>query len=440
MNPILPTPEQLEWARQEIGVIIHYDITVFEPSYQFRKQWGYHPDPKVFAPSQLDTDQWIRTAKNAGANYAVLVAKHCTGFCLWPTQAHSYSVKNSSYNADIVGAFVASCRKYGVKPGIYYSTSCNAFCNVDNPGTVRSGNKEEQAAYNRIVEQQLTELWSSYGELFEVWFDGGLLKPEEGGPRIQEIFEKYQPNAVKFQGSALGDKNNLRWSGTEEGIAAFDCWSTVTLDSQFDGTITDKSIGAGSRDGKRWAPAECDVPNRRRQWFWRAGEEKKVESAKTLMDRYERSVGRNANLLIGMVIDDRGLVPDVDAAEFVRFGALVKNRYANPLGAAKGSGKTLVLELTREELVDHVIVEEALTNGHKVDGFSIECRVNGRWKRVFSARVIGHKRIAPFLPQRTDALRLCIENTDQAVITDFSAYYIDDYSMRERLKLLFGKK
>ena len=103
-----PTPQQLEWAEKEFGVIIHYDITVFEPQYHFGESWGYHPDPKVFNPTRLDTDQWIRTAKAAGASYAILVAKHCSGFCLWPTEP--YSVAQSSYQGDIVDSFVKSCK------------------------------------------------------------------------------------------------------------------------------------------------------------------------------------------------------------------------------------------------------------------------------------------------------------------------------------------
>src|SRR5690625_4846173 len=94
------TEEQLEWFDAEIGVLIHYDILVFEPTYDWRKQWEYQPDPEIFNPINLDTDQWVRTAKAAGAKYAILVAKHCSGFSLWPTEAHEYSVKSSPWRED----------------------------------------------------------------------------------------------------------------------------------------------------------------------------------------------------------------------------------------------------------------------------------------------------------------------------------------------------
>lgn len=87
-----PNELQQEWANAEIGVIIHFDMPVFHPDYNWR-QFGTHPSPSTFNPSSLDTDQWIHTAKSLGAKYAVLVAKHCSGFSLWPTTAHEYSIK-----------------------------------------------------------------------------------------------------------------------------------------------------------------------------------------------------------------------------------------------------------------------------------------------------------------------------------------------------------
>ena len=91
-KPVLPTKAQIDYADSEIGILIHYVLQVFEPGYKW-KDFSYHPDLSIFNPKELDTDQWLRAAKAAGATYAVLVAKHCSGFSLWPTKAHPYSVK-----------------------------------------------------------------------------------------------------------------------------------------------------------------------------------------------------------------------------------------------------------------------------------------------------------------------------------------------------------
>jgi len=276
---ILPTPAQLEWSEGEIGVIIHLDVQVFEPGYSFREQWGYTPDPSVFNPTQLDTDQWIATAKSAGATYAVLVAKHCSGFSLWPTKAHDYSVKSSPWRdgrGDIVGDFFKSCKKYGLRPGLYCSAACNAYLNVDNPGKVRTGDPAGQARYNQIVETQLTELWTNYGDVFYIWFDGGVLPPEEGGPNVVPLLKKLQPRAVVFQGPH--DWPSLtRWTGNERAEAPDPFWNTTSNLTSDDGTVEVDGLG-GDPNGTQWVCGESDMPNRCQKnafqggWFWRKDE------------------------------------------------------------------------------------------------------------------------------------------------------------------------
>ena len=96
MKEILcPNEQQIKWADAEIGVIIHIDMQTFEPTYDFRRDFNYQPPASVFNPECLDTDQWIEAAVSAGAKYAVLVAKHCSGFSLWPTKVHGYNVANT---------------------------------------------------------------------------------------------------------------------------------------------------------------------------------------------------------------------------------------------------------------------------------------------------------------------------------------------------------
>ena len=119
-----PTPDQVEWADCEIGALIHFDINVYEPEYRWRGQWDYNPDPGIFNPVELNTDQWVKAIKDMGGQYAVLVVKHCTGFCLWPTKAHEYSIQSSPWKngqGDILASFIESCKKYDVRPGVYYS-------------------------------------------------------------------------------------------------------------------------------------------------------------------------------------------------------------------------------------------------------------------------------------------------------------------------------
>jgi alpha-L-fucosidase len=420
----------MTWSDLEIGVIIHLDMQVFEPEYQFREQWGYQPPAGAFAPIGLDTDQWIKSARAAGAKYAVLVAKHCSGFCLWPTDAHGYSVKNAPWKdgrGDIVGDFFASCRKYNVKPGLYYSSSCNAYLNVDNPGVVQAaeGAEEAQRAYNEIVIKQLTELWTRYGEVFEIWFDGGCLPVEQGGPDIAPLLHKLQPDALVFQGP-VGTKSLLRWVGNERGIAPEDCFATVDFTPEsFDGH--DERIYGGNPDGLTWSPAESDIPNRYADrafeggWFWRAGEEHALIPAEVLFDVYLRSVGRNTNLLIGMVIDDRGLVPEADAAIFAEFGERVKQAFGSPVasisqGELSGAKDkySYNLKMPAEVAPKYLVLAEDIAHGERVLGFTVNGNISGK--------CISHKRIIE-LPPGTDEITLKITEAKAEPMMKIIAVY-----------------
>ena len=66
MSRAVPTREQLEWADCELGAIFHYDITVFEQDYRFRRSWGYQPSPQSLRPMRLiqisGSEPWQRQA------------------------------------------------------------------------------------------------------------------------------------------------------------------------------------------------------------------------------------------------------------------------------------------------------------------------------------------------------------------------------------------
>jgi alpha-L-fucosidase len=429
---VLPSEAQLEWMDLGIGVIIHLDVQVFEPDYEFREQWGYTPDPAVFNPRELDTDQWIATAKAAGAQYAVLVAKHCSGFSLWPTEAHDYSVKSSPWKngeGDIVGDFVKSCKKYGLKPGLYCSAATNAYLNVDNPGRVRSGDPEEQANYNRLVELQLTELWGNYGDIFYVWFDGGVLPPEEGGPDVVPLLKKLQPNAVVYQGPH--DWHSLtRFTGNERGEAPDPFWNTTNDLTSDDGTVEVDDRG-GAPDGTRWVCGEADLPNRSQSqafqwgWFWREGDERYLYSVDHLVERYFTSIARNTNLLIGMVIDPRGLVPEADQHQFEQFGDRMRQILSEPVAKATGSGDSLSLALPVGSAPTMLVIGEDIAQGERVRRFEVEALMDGTWTKIWAGTVVGHHRIERFEPIRATELRLIIlDSVATPQIADFSVWEV----------------
>jgi len=424
----LPTHIQLKWSDEEMGVIIHLDMQVFEPTYDFRQNWDYHPDLSIFNPTDLNTDQWIRAAKAAGARYAILVAKHCSGFSLWPTMAHGYSVKNTPWRGgkgDIVKDFIASCKKYGIKPGIYASATVNAFMKVKDPGKAFLGDDVDQDKYKQVLKTQLTELWSQYGKLFEIWFDGGVLPEDQGGIDMLPLIRRLQPDAIAFQGP-YGYRNNVRWVGNENGVAPYPCWSRADSTTSADGTISIKGLN-GNPNGMFWCPGESDFPLRESAfeagWFWKKGEDDKVRSLKDLCNRYDETVGRNTNMLLGIVVDNRGLIPDSDVQRLAEFGAAVKKRFSNPLGSSSGRGYSFVIDWRSPHTIKDVVIQEDISKGQRIGGYKLYGRQNNTWVTVATGVSIGHKRVEPISPDTYTALRLEITKSDgEPLVKSFQCF------------------
>ena len=425
----VPTKEQLVWAEQELGMFFHFDIPVFKPGWNWRSFTDF-PTPETYNPTQLDTDQWMEAAKSMGAKYVVLVAKHCSGFLQWQSDLYAYGVKQSLWRGgkgDLVKMFTDSARRYGLRPGLYASVSANGWLGVDNPGLVnhgKGGDPAAQSRYARICEGMARELWSRYGDLFEIWFDGGALPPEKGGPDLMPILMKYQPQAILFQGPKTAG-NRIRWVGNERGVAPYPCWSTAWAGTQSGGTVESKF--PGDPDAPIWIPGECDVPIRNHAWFWGENEGKwRYWSDEELLSKYYSSVGRNCNLLLNANPAPNGLIDERDMEQYRRFGRMVHARFAHPLAQTAGKGDLLLLDFPVTTLVDQIVLMEEVANGHAVRDFVVEGELaEGGWKTLLSGSCIGHKYIGTVASVAVKRLRLVVRrSSSEPIIRDFSAYAV----------------
>lgn len=393
-----PTSDQLAWQDMELGVIIHYCMDIYNPDFRGYKTAAVRDaiPPEIINPTKLDVDQWMRSAAELGAKYAVLVTNHCTGFSLWPTAENDYCTKSLKWKdgrGDICRDFIDACKKYDIKPGFYYSTGCNGYYDI-NDETCRDYTSEKYRDYVRHVEAQVTELWTNYGELFEIWFDGGVIPPEKGGPDLVPLLKKYQPQAICFQGPK-GHPSNVRWVGNEDGLAPENCWATTNAgDANFDGTVSNEEAGIGSPDGIHYWPAETDMPNRSQRglgggWFWREGEESTVFSKEHLLDCYIRSVGRNSNLLLGMCISTDGDFKDEE--QFIEFGKLIRETFGNPLDLISNPTGDVHLTVPDGKTARYLVVREDITDGQHIREFVVSA--DGR--EIYRSECVGHKRIIP---------------------------------------------
>lgn len=430
-DQVLPSKSHLKWAAAEIGVIIHLDINIYAPeTFDYRNK-ATLPDLNVFNPSRLDTDQWLEAASRAGAKYAVLVAKHGTGFTLWPSKANDYHIGNTPWKkgkGDIVADFVQSCKKFNIKPGFYYNTNFNTLYGA---GYHEFESPEKKMEYNQVVLRQLTELWTHYGDLMEIWFDGGVMVDEKGGiaGKVAQLIKDHQPNAILFQGPAASG-NLVRWVGNEDGRAPYPHWSRANASTSSDGVEQVKDLN-GTPDGKFWVPGEADFPNRKKTawnggWLWRADEEQHIFSSAELVDRYYTSVGRNANMLIGMVIDTAGRFPEEDYKAFVAFGKEIKKRFSTPLAVTAGTGNVVTIKLPVPAVANQIEIMEDIAQGERIRNYVVEILVDNTWRTICDGESVGHKRIQQFDRVELSAIRLRITaSVNTPVIKRLAVFNVD---------------
>lgn len=405
-----PTKSQLELQEMAFGLFVHWSPSVYQGS---ENDTGKTP-AEAINPDRFDAGQIVRAAQSCGAGYVVFVAKHVGGYCAWQTKTTDYSLKTSPWKGgkgDMVGELAAACTKAGLKFGVY-------LCPRDDHAKIANGGKAgpRQAEANAYYREQLTELLTHYGPLFEVWFDGGLAAP------VNDLFDQYAPDAITFLGRRKG---STRWVGSEYGTTAYPCWSTVNgKDSDL------PAKGAGVPDGNRWAPAECDVSILFPKWFWTPGCDARVLSLDRLMDIYYQSVGRSSILLLNITPDDHGAVPEAQMKRLAEFGQEIRTRFGSPLKVTSAvmteTTGNVLLPLGDNMTVDHVRLREDIRGGERVRQFTLEARTGpNTWNTLFAGSHIGSRQIVPFPPVKTTELRLqIVQSAGPPAIAEFAAFQV----------------
>lgn len=385
----LPSADQVAWQDLEIGMFVHFAPNTWQ---NVESDNLSTPLSKI-NPEKLNTDQWAQTALNLGAKYIVFVAKHQGGFCMWQTHTTDYSIRNTPWkggHGDVLADVAASCRKFGLKLGVY-------VCPRDDHFGAKTGGicatPELQAKYDKMYREQLTEVFSRYGNLVEIWFDGSTATP------VGDILAKYQPHAMVFQ----GPQATIRWVGNEDGFAPNPLWDAIDKADARSGTSTSLN---SNFNGDTWLPCEVDVSIRRPNWFWSTTNENKVLTESQLLSIYYRSVGRGAQLLLNIPANRDGLLPDKDSGVAKAFGLEVKRRFGKPLAETDGTGKVVTLQLFKPTQIDTVILQEDIGKGQRVREYLLEGRSNGTWRRLGVGTSIGHKYIQPVASTTVDAVRL----------------------------------
>jgi alpha-L-fucosidase len=438
----LPTQAQLQWQEAELAALISYDLHVFDGKEYVQQENRITPvaDYNIFHPQNLDTDQWVKSLKDAGFRIAIFTVSHETGFYFHQSDATPFCMKALRWQdgkGDLLRDFRASCEKFGILPGVYIGTRWNSFYGIHD-FRVHGDNafaENRQKHYNSMVENIVEEIFSRYGDWAMVWFDGGAHSPEQGGPDVLSVFEKYQPGSLFYHNLQRAD---MRWGGSESGTVPYPCWATFTYQSIGAGESARQEIAAnnfallktGDPEGTYYMPAMSDAPLRGHgghDWFWEPDREHLIYPLDKLIDLYYRSVGHNTTLILGVTPGPDGLMPEADVERLKDFGKEINKRFSNPIAHSSGSGNKIHLKLPGMQQVNQVVLMEDIQNGERVREFTLEGKGAGGWKTLSTGSCIGHKFIARFEDAEVSALRLKILNSiGEPGIRSFSVFHIED--------------
>ncbi len=442
----VPSETQLRLQNMDMYAFIHYSINTYTD-----QEWGFgNESAQLFNPSDLDCRQWARVCKQAGMKGIILTAKHHCGFCLWPSAYTEYSVKNSPWKGgkgDVVRELSDACRKEGLRFAVYLSPWDRNFADYARP---------EYVTYFR---NQLTELLSNYGDMFEVWFDGANggdgwygganEKRSIGGDYYQwaetyDLVRRLQPNIVVWGNRGKGFRADLRWVGTEAGYVGETNWCTMFSEGG-------GSLEYGAENGDCWCPGEVDV-SIRPGWFYHTTEDSRVKDLPKLMDIYYKSVGRNATLLLNFPVMPNGRIHPTDSLNGKAMADMVRRVFRTNLARkakitasnVRGNDKrfrasnvldekpktywatddgvtsgSLTLDFGRPTTFNRFLAEEYIPLGQRVRKFQLEALVDGKWQKLTDKLVengdglttIGHRRIICFPTVTASSLRFTVSDS-----------------------------
>jgi alpha-L-fucosidase len=448
----VPSQNQMRWQEMEYYAFIHFSLNTYTD-----QSWGFgNEDIKLFNPKKLDAREWVRVCKEAGMTGVIITAKHHCGFCLWPSKYTDYSVKNAPWKdgkGDIVRDVAAACKEFGLKFGVYLSPWDRNRADYGKP---------EYITYFR---DQLTELLTNYGPVFEAWFDGanggsgyyGGANEERkidrttyyDWPNTYALVRKLQPNIVIWNDG--GERGDLRWVGTESGYVGETNWSLLNST----GDVPWNMLHFGLEGGNSWVAAEVNT-SIRPEWFYHPNEDGKVKTVPQLLDTYYNSIGRNATFLLNFPIMPDGTIHPTDVKHALEMGKVVKETFAvNLAKGAKaeasntrgGSPKfgpenvvdenkdtywatddntntaSVTMDLKKPALFNRFLVQENIRLGQRVKGFKVEAFVDGAWKEIAKATTIGYKRILRFPGVKATKVRFTITDSKASpVISNIGLY------------------
>ena len=468
---VVPTSNQYEALKNEFIAFIHFGPNTFT-----RMEWGNgKEDPKIFNLQNLDTDQWCKAMAAAQMKMVILTVKHHDGFVLWQSRYTKHGIMSTPFEdgkGDILKELSESCKKYGLKLGVYLSPAdlyqienkeglygnLSEYSERTIPRPIDGRPFENKTTftfnvddYNEYFLNQLFELLTEYGPIHEVWFDGAHPK-RKGGQTYnylawKELITTLAPEAVIF------GKQDIRWCGNEAGGTRATEFNVMPYNGNPQemnsfADITGEDIASREKlyDAKylHYQQAETNT-SIREGWFYRDEDKQKVRSADDVFDIYERTVGGNTTFLLNIPPNREGKFSDEDVKVLEEVGKRINETYGkNLFEGAKGSTKVLDKDLASFEVLDsinnaiiittkepitinRIVIQEAIaTHGERVEKHVLDAWIDNSWKEITKATNIGYKRILRFSEVNSNKFRIrVLESRFNPIISNVTAHYYE---------------
>jgi alpha-L-fucosidase len=237
---------------------------------------------KEFNPTLFNADEWVKTAKDAGMKYLVLVAKHHDGFCLWPTTYSDLNIMHTPYKKDVVGEVAKACRKQGIRFCIYFTVLDwhDADYPVHRMGKDTKGN---MPVFVQRMKDELKEIITKYKPEI-LWFDGYWEAPwtSDYGRDVYRFIKSIDPQIL------INNRLGKDYS------------SLTAKDAVGDFMTPEQTIGKLNMS-EPWE--SCITIGK--QWSWKPNDS--IKTVKECIQTLARSACGNGNLLlnIGPMMDGR---------------------------------------------------------------------------------------------------------------------------------------
>jgi alpha-L-fucosidase len=383
----------------------------------------------------------VTAFKNAGVRQVTLVAKHETGFCLWPSAFTDYSVKSSPWKGgqgDVVREFTDAMHAAGMAVGFALSPLDNHY-------------PSSSSTYETYYRNLLTELLTNYGPGAELFLAGFEAPTSLNWSGIAALAHQLQPSVVIMMGPEIAATGaDIRYIGNQTG----------------QGNRSLSSVGAIPDGGppSAWYPAEAPVSDRYPEWFWHPVDSgNSVASLTSLQTMYFNTVGMNSTLSVNIPPATTGQLDTPDLTLLGQFGTWYSSLLrtdllrGQPVAAdsswqnpgfdpskavdddvctywAAASGTTSArLEVTPNASTTFTVISirEPIELGERSTAYHIEIRRNGSWNTsptdtsgaMIAGTVIGERQLWQVNSTTADAIALVIDSAKNVpAIAEFSVY------------------